>query len=86
MATVTQLEKLASGGPGALGPAGGIGEMDFRGRLSALWTFLKIRWAEMPPARRVWAMVAAGLLVAIVGVLTWLALKPDWRTLYSGME
>jgi flagellar M-ring protein FliF len=36
----------------------------------------------MAPAERRWAVVAALLLVALMGGLAWYALRPDWRTLY----
>ena len=80
MATGAQLEKLAPGVPGA------FGQTDFMGRSSAIWTSLKVRWAGMQPAQRKWTVTAAVLLSAVSGALLWLALRPDWRTLYSGMD
>jgi flagellar M-ring protein FliF len=75
--TGTQLEKNRA-------TAGGQGQV--LDRLSALWTRGRVQWASMPPARRSGAMVAAALLAALAGGLLWYGLRPDWRTLYAGLE
>jgi flagellar M-ring protein FliF len=77
MATGTQLEKS-----GALMP----GQPQLADRLAALWGLSRVRWAEMRPAQRGWALVAAALLAALVGGLFWYGLRTDWRTLYADMD
>jgi flagellar M-ring protein FliF len=36
----------------------------------------------MAPAQRGWVVLAAFLLVTLIGGLAWYAMRPDWRTLY----
>jgi flagellar M-ring protein FliF len=81
MATGTQLEKSASARPGQ--PAGQPQLVD---QVSALWGRSRVRWAEMAPSQRTWAVGAAVLLAALFGGLLWYGLSPNWRTLYAGME
>jgi flagellar M-ring protein FliF len=76
MATGTQLEKTP--------PA--LGQVQKGGRWSGLWGLARVRWAQMAPAERGWVVVAALLLAALLGGLAWYGLRPDWRTLYSGLE
>jgi flagellar M-ring protein FliF len=77
MATGTQLEKTATGVPVQAG---------FAGRLGALVTRLRVRWAELMPNQRLWAAVAAGLVMALLGGLLWYGLRTDWRTLYADLD
>jgi flagellar M-ring protein FliF len=77
MATGAQLEKTAVGVPVQAG---------FAGRLGALVTRARVRWAELRPNQRLWAGVAAGLLVALLGGLLWYGLRTDWRTLYADLD
>jgi flagellar M-ring protein FliF len=77
MATGTQLEKTTP-------PA--LGQVRKGGRWYGLWSLIWVRWAQMAPAQRGWMMVAALMLMALLGGLTWYGLRPDWRTLYSGLE
>jgi flagellar M-ring protein FliF len=76
MATGTQLEKTP--------PA--VGHLQKGGKWSGLWGLAKVRWAEMAPAQRGWALASAVLLLAMLGGLTWYGLRPDWRTLYAGLD
>ncbi|HKN21127.1 MAG TPA: flagellar basal-body MS-ring/collar protein FliF, partial [Terracidiphilus sp.] len=76
MATGTQLEKTP--------PA--LGQVQKGGRWSGLWSLAWVRWAQMAPAQRGWFIVAALMLAALLGGLAWYGLRPDWRTLYSGLE
>ena len=81
MATGTQLEiGTPPLGEGAAGKAG------WTGRLGALGTRARVRWAEMEPRQRNWAVMAAVLLAALGGFLAWSALRTDWRVLYTGLD
>jgi flagellar M-ring protein FliF len=77
MASGTQLERSAPMTPG---------QIQLTDRLAGIWTRLRVRWAEMKPAQRRWAMVAAALLVALTGGLLWYALGTDWRLLYADLD
>jgi flagellar M-ring protein FliF len=77
MATGTQLEKSA--------PAT-HGQPQLADRLSGLWGLGRVRWAQMQPAQRLWALAASALLLALVGGLFWYGLRTDWRTLYADLE
>jgi flagellar M-ring protein FliF len=77
MATGTQLEKSAPAGPG---------QPQLADRLAGLWGRARVRWAQMQPAQRGWALVAAMLLAALAGGLLWYALRTDWRTLYADLD
>jgi flagellar M-ring protein FliF len=77
MATGTQLEKTAMGVPVQAG---------FAGRLGALVTRARVRWAELQPNQRLWGMVAVGMVTALLGGLIWYGLRPDWRTLYADLD
>jgi len=72
----TQLEKTP--------PA--LGQVQKGGRLSGLWGLMRVRWAQMPSSQRGWAIAAAVMLAALLGGLTWYGLRPDWRTLYAGLD
>jgi flagellar M-ring protein FliF len=76
MATGTQLEKTP--------PA--LGQLKKGGRWSGLWSLARVRWAQMAPAQRGWAVTATVLLAALLGGLSWYGLRPDWRTLYAGLD
>jgi flagellar M-ring protein FliF len=77
MATGTQLEKRAPAMPG---------QPRLADRFAGLWGRGRVRWAEMQPAQRGWTLVAAGLLLVLVGGLFWYGLRTDWRTLYADMD
>jgi flagellar M-ring protein FliF len=77
MATATQMQKSTPAMPGQPGMAD---------RLAGLWGRGRVRWAAMQPAERSWALVAAGLLIALAGGLLWYALRTDWRTLYADLD
>ncbi len=76
MATGTQMEKA---------PAP-LGQLDAGGRWAGLWGRVRLRWAAMTPRQRGWAMTAALLLAALLGGIAWLGMRPDWRTLYAGLD
>ena len=77
MATGTQMEKSAPATPG---------QPQLTDRLAGLWGLARVRWAQMHPVQRSWALVAALLLAALAGGLLWYALRTDWRTLYVDMD
>lgn len=45
-----------------------------------------MRWAQLAPGQRGWAVLTVLLLAAIVGGLVWYAMRPDWRTLYVDLD
>ena len=77
MATGTQLQKSPPAIPG---------RVEAGGRLAGLWGLARVRWAQMAPAQRGWALVAALLLLSLIGGLAWFAMRPDWRTLYVDLD
>jgi flagellar M-ring protein FliF len=77
MATGTQLERS----PAAAGGAQALEE-----RVAGLWGRAQLQWAAMTPIQRLWAGVAGGLLVAMVGGLIWYAARTDWKTLYANLD
>jgi flagellar M-ring protein FliF len=77
MATATGLEKSAPRAPG---------QVNFPDRLTGLLAQGRVRWATTPPTQRTWALVAAGLLLAMLGGLLWYGLRTDWRTLYADLD
>jgi len=77
MAIGTQLEKSAQPRPG---------QPDLADRAVAIWGRGKIRWAQMAPAERRWAMAAAAILVALGCAMLFYALRTDWRTLYVDLD
>jgi flagellar M-ring protein FliF len=82
MATGTQMEKSAPAAHAQPQP----GQPQLTDRLAGLWGRARVRWGEMHPAQRGWAMVAAVLLVALVGGLFWYGMRTDWRVLYADMD
>jgi flagellar M-ring protein FliF len=55
-------------------------------RFAGLWALGRVRWAEMQAVQRSWSVVAAALIVALIGGLIWYAMRPDWRTLYADLD
>jgi flagellar M-ring protein FliF len=88
MATGTQLEMNTPPQHNAQGSAAEAvpGAAQWTGQLSALKARAQLRWAEMEPRQRFWAMAAAGLLVALTIFLAWYGLHTDWRVLYTGLD
>jgi len=77
MATGTQLEKSAPAIPG---------QPQLADKLAGLWGRARVRWGEMHPAQRGWAVVTALLLAAMIAGLFWYGLRTDWRVLYADMD
>ncbi len=76
MATGTQLEKTP--------PT--VGRLAKGGRWSGLWGLMRLRWAEMAAPQRGWAVAVALMLLGLLCALAWYGMRPDWRTLYAGLE
>jgi flagellar M-ring protein FliF len=55
-------------------------------RIAGLWGLAKVRWAQMHPVQRGWAITGVLLLGAVAGGLLWYTLRTDWRTLYVNMD
>ncbi|MGA3033135.1 MAG: flagellar basal-body MS-ring/collar protein FliF [Terracidiphilus sp.] len=77
MAIGNQLEKSPSPPPARLQPGGRIG---------GLLGIARVRWAQMASAQRSRFVLAASLVLALAGALTWYALRTDWRTLYVNLD
>jgi flagellar M-ring protein FliF len=77
MATGTQLEMSAPAKPG---------QPQWTDRLAALWTGGRVRWAQMQPAERSWALVAGALIALLAGGLLWFSMHTEWRTLYASLD
>jgi flagellar M-ring protein FliF len=77
MATGTQLQKSAQAMPG---------RPQLADRVAGLWGRTRVRWAQMHPAQRVWALVAVLLIAGVIGFLAWYGLRTDWRTLYADLD
>ena len=77
MATGTQLEKSSQVFPS---------QIQAGGRWAGLWGIARVRWAQMAPAQRGWAVLSAFVLTALVAGIVWLAMRPDWRTLYVDLD
>jgi flagellar M-ring protein FliF len=77
MATGTQLQKSAQAMPG---------RPQLPDRLAGLWGRMRVRWAQMQSAQRIWSLVAALLLAGLIGFLAWYGLRTDWRTLYADLD
>ncbi len=80
MAPGTQLEKSATA------TASRFRQPDWTDHVAGAWGQARVRWAEMALGQRRGAMVAGVLVVALMGGMIWLMARPDWRTLYTGLE
>jgi len=77
MATGTVLEKTAPRTPG---------QPQWTDRMAGLLAQGRVRWATLEPGQRTWGLVAAALLLAMLGGLLWYSLRTDWRTLYADLD
>ncbi len=50
------------------------------------WQQTRGRWQMLQPRQRIWAITTGALLAAAIGGLGWYATRPDWRTLYAGLD
>src|SRR5579863_6384146 len=77
MAPGAQLEKSAPVMPG---------QSQWTDRIAGAWGRAQVMWGRMAPGQRRGAMVGGVLAAAMVGLVIWLMARPDWRTLYTGLE
>jgi flagellar M-ring protein FliF len=77
MATGTQLEKSPLSVPGRV-QAGN--------KWAGLWGLARVRWTELAPAQRGWAVAVTLLLAGLIAGLSWYAMRPDWQTLYVDLD
>ena len=84
MATGTQLDMNSP--PGHNSPGDATGSAQWTERVGVLKTRAQLRWAEMEPRQRFWAVAAVGLVAALAVFLAWYGLHTDWRVLYTGLD
>lgn len=77
MAPGTQLEK--NGNTKA-------GQLPMLGQLEVLLQGANSHWSGMTPSQRRWSLLAAFLIMGVLGFLLWSGLRIDWRTLYVGLD
>jgi flagellar M-ring protein FliF len=47
---------------------------------------LRDRLMEMPSGKRLWLIASAAFLAAVCAGMMWFAQRPDWKTLFSGLD
>ena len=77
MAPGVQLEKSAPAMPA---------QPQWTDRVIGAWARARVLWARMAPRQQRGAMAGGVLLCALAGTVIWLIARPDWRTLYSGLD
>jgi flagellar M-ring protein FliF len=77
MAPGAQLEKTAPAMPG---------QPQWTDRVAGGWGRAQILWARMAPGQRRGALVGGFLVASLVASVIWLMARPDWRTLYTGLD
>ena len=77
MAPGAQLEKTAPTMPG---------QPQWTDRVAGAWGRARVTWGRLAPGQRRGAIVGGVLVTAMVGLVIWLMARPDWRTLYTGLE
>lgn len=55
-------------------------------KAAAMASALHLRLMAMPAAKRTWLIATACMIAAICAGMTWFAQRPDWKTLFSGLE
>lgn len=63
-----------------------VGQATLIDRMIALWTLARLRWETLDRRQRTWSIGSAVILAALLGLVLWLGLRTDWRTLYTGLE
>lgn len=64
-------------------PAGGDLSRD---GATAVWSRMQNVWSTMPIKKRRWTIISFLSLAGLISMLSWLGVRTDWRTLYSGLE
>lgn len=77
MAPGAQLEKTGPAIPG---------QPQWVDRVAGAWGRARVLWAGMAPGQRRGATTGGLLAVALIVFVIWLMARPDWRTLYTGLE
>jgi len=62
------------------------GDRTFEQRALALVSEIGSRFRQFDPARKRWLIGVSAFLLACVVALVWYASRPDWRTLYAGLN
>ncbi len=62
------------------------GQPQWTDRVAGAWGRARVLWARMAPAQRRGAMIGGVLVAALAGTVIWLMARPDWRTLYTGLD
>jgi flagellar M-ring protein FliF len=52
----------------------------------AMTSALRDRLMEMPSAKRTWLIASAAFLAAVCVGMMWFAQRPDWKTLFNGLD
>ncbi|MGP8253684.1 MAG: flagellar basal-body MS-ring/collar protein FliF [Terracidiphilus sp.] len=77
MAPGAQLEKTAPAMPG---------QPQWADRVAGAWGRARMIWARMAPGQRRGAVIGGVLVTVLVASVIWLMARPDWRTLYNGLD
>src|SRR5579871_5317385 len=77
MAPGTQLER---------GGDAKAGQLPMPGPFGALLRTANSRWNAMASSQRRWFLLAAVLIMGVLGFLLWSGLRSDWRTLFVGLD
>ncbi len=52
----------------------------------AMISAFRLRVMAMPPAKRTWLLATVCVIAAVCAGMAWFAQRPDWKTLFSGLE
>ncbi len=63
-----------------------VGGKGLEQRTMALVSELVSQFRQLEPARQKWLIGASAFLLACIVGLAWYATRPDWRTLYAGLD
>ena len=77
MAPGAQLEKTAPAMPGP---------PQWADPIAGAWGRARVAWGRMAPGQRRGAVIGGVLVTALLASLIWLMARPDWRTLYTGLD
>ena len=77
MAPGAQLEKTAPAMPR---------QPQWTDPIAGAWGRARVVWARMAPGQRRGAAIGGVLVAALAACMIWLMARPDWRTLYTGLD